>query len=50
MTLENAERFATEVGFPIMLKPLSGSGALATLLIRDRQQLHHALDLMHPSV
>ncbi len=45
----DAVRFLSEVGFPIMLKPLSGSGALATLLIRTAADLDHALNLMQPS-
>ena len=45
----DAVRFLSEVGFPIMLKPLSGSGALATLLIHTAADLDHALQLMQPS-
>lgn len=45
----DAVRFLSEVGFPIMLKPLSGSGALATLLIHTAADLDHALILMQPS-
>jgi len=45
----DAVRFLSEVGFPIMLKPLSGSGALATLLIHTAADLDHALTLMQPS-
>jgi hypothetical protein len=45
----DAVRFLSEVGFPIMLKPLSGSGALATLLIHTAADLDHALNLMQPS-
>ena len=45
----DAIRFLSEVGFPIMLKPLSGSGALATLLIHTAAELDHALQLMQPS-
>ena len=46
----DAIRFLSEVGFPIMLKPLSGSGALATLLIHTAADLDHALQLMQPSL
>ncbi len=46
----DAVRFLSEVGFPIMLKPLSGSGALATLLIHTAADLDHALRLMQPSL
>jgi hypothetical protein len=45
----DAVRFLSEVGFPIMLKPLTGSGALATLLIHTAADLDHALQLMQPS-
>ena len=45
----DAVRFLSEVGFPIMLKPLTGSGALATLLIHTAADLDHALNLMQPS-
>src|ERR1051325_6386650 len=45
----DAVRFLSEVGFPIMLKPLTGSGALATLLIHTAADLDHAMDLMQPS-
>jgi Phosphoribosylglycinamide synthetase, ATP-grasp (A) domain len=46
---EEARRFAAEVGFPIVLKPLGGSGALATLCIRSADELELALDLMQPT-
>ena len=45
----DAIRFLSEVGFPIMLKPFCGSGALATLLIHTAADLDHALQLMEPS-
>jgi biotin carboxylase len=48
-SMSDAVRFLSEVGFPIMLKPLSGSGALATLLIHTAADLDHALQLMQPS-
>lgn len=46
---EDAHCFAAEVGFPIVLKPLGGSGGLATWRIRDAEQLELALSLMRPS-
>lgn len=46
---EDARRFAGEVGFPIVLKPLGGSGGLATWCIRNAEQLELALELMKPS-
>ena len=41
--------FAEQVGYPIVLKPLNGSGALATWSIRNEQQLLLALELTNPS-
>jgi len=46
---EDALRFANDVGFPIVLKPLNGSGALATLRVRNADQLELALELMRPA-
>ncbi len=46
---EDAKRFVTEAGFPVVLKPLGGSGALATLCIRDADELELALNLMQPT-
>ena len=46
---EDARRFVAEVGFPIVLKPLGGSGGLATWCIRSLEQLEMALELMQPS-
>ena len=48
-SLDSAVRFISEFGYPILLKPLSGSGALATLLIRNAAQLEEAIKLMEPS-
>ena len=45
----DARRFVEEVDFPIVLKPLGGSGGLATWCIRSAEQLELALDLMQPS-
>lgn len=44
-----ARLFAEHVGYPIVLKPLNGSGALATWSIRNEQQLLLALELTNPS-
>ncbi len=44
-----ARNFAAEVGFPFVLKPLGGSGGLATWRIRDAEQLETALKLMRPT-
>jgi hypothetical protein len=46
---EDARQFAGEVGFPVVLKPLGGSGALGTLRVRDADQLELALELMRPT-
>lgn len=46
---EDARRFASEASFPIVLKPLCGSGGLATCCIRSPEQLEVALDLLQPS-
>ncbi len=46
---EDARRFSEMVGFPIVLKPLNGSGALATLCIGSADQLELALELMQPT-
>jgi hypothetical protein len=46
---EDARLFARQVGFPIVLKPLDGSGALATLRVRSAEQLEVALELMRPA-
>jgi Phosphoribosylglycinamide synthetase, ATP-grasp (A) domain len=48
-TSEDARLFASQVSYPIVLKPLDGSGALATLRIRNAEQLELALELMRPS-
>ena len=41
-----AQRFAREVGFPIVIKPAGGSGALTTFQIHNEAQLAHVVDLM----
>lgn len=46
---EAASRFVAAVRFPIVLKPLDGSGGLATWRIGTAEQLELALDLMQPS-
>ena len=45
----DARRFASEVGFPIVLKPLNGSGGLTTWSVRDEEHLELALELLAPS-
>jgi hypothetical protein len=49
MSSNDARQFIDEVGFPIVLKPLNGSGGLATWCIRSAAQLDRALELMRPS-
>jgi hypothetical protein len=46
---DHAREFVGCVGFPIVLKPLNGSGGLATWCIRSAEQLDRALELMQPS-
>jgi hypothetical protein len=46
---EDARAFAAEAGFPFVLKPLEGSGGLATWRVRDAEQLELALALLRPS-
>ena len=46
----DARRFIDKVGFPIVLKPLGGSGGLATWCIRSAEQLELALELIQPSL
>lgn len=44
-----ARHFAHELRFPVVLKPLNGSGGLATWTIRDDSELSLALELTAPS-
>jgi hypothetical protein len=44
----DAKRFAGQVGFPLVLKPLSGSGGLGTWRIDTHEQLEVALELSKP--
>lgn len=46
----DARSFGQEFDYPIVLKPLNGSGALATWSIRDEQQLALALELTKPAL
>ncbi|HKS08434.1 MAG TPA: ATP-grasp domain-containing protein [Pyrinomonadaceae bacterium] len=43
--LEEAQRFAREIGFPMVLKSLSGSGALATFVIHSDDDLQRVTGL-----
>lgn len=42
-------QFVDEIGCPIVLKPLNGSGGLATWTIRNASELELALELAQPS-
>jgi D-alanine-D-alanine ligase-like ATP-grasp enzyme len=46
---EQGREVIEELGYPVVLKPLNGSGGLATWCIRDAQQLELALELTKPS-
>lgn len=43
--LSEARRFVEEIGFPVVLKSLSGSGALATFVVNSDSDLQHALQV-----
>ena len=45
-TLADAQRFADEVGFPIVIKPSAGSGALTTFQAHNEAQLANVFDLL----
>lgn len=49
-TLADAQQFVSEVGFPIVLKPVNGSGALTTFRIIDDVQLGQILKLIEAPV
>lgn len=44
-SLAEAQRFAEEIGFPVVLKSLSGSGALATFVIHSDDDLKRVTEL-----
>jgi len=44
-----ARHFAQNLGYSVVLKPLNGSGGLATWSIRDHAELNLALELTDPS-
>jgi len=46
----DAQSFAREVGFPIVIKPTGGSGALTTFGIRNEEQLAQVLQFIQPPV
>jgi ATP-grasp domain len=46
----SARQFVDDAGLPIVLKPLTGSGGLATWCVRRVEDLELALELMQPSL
>lgn len=46
---KDAEAFAAEVGFPMVLKPPAGMGAKATFRVNDLASLRGALESLHAS-
>jgi ATP-grasp N-terminal domain/ATP-grasp domain len=48
-TTLDARRFVDQVGFPLVLKPLTGSGGQGTWRIGTHEELERALDLLRPS-
>jgi len=49
-TADDARRFASEAGLPIVLKPLNGSGAVTTFCITTEDQLTRILELIKAPV
>lgn len=47
---EDARRSVEELGFPIVLKPLNGSGALTTFRVTNEEELSQALKIVTPPV
>jgi len=47
--LDDAVDFATSSGFPVVVKPPSGAGAISTFRVDDMAQLRRALDASPPS-
>jgi hypothetical protein len=45
----DARHFVDQVGFPLVLKPLTGSGGLGTWRIGTREQLELTLEILKPS-
>lgn len=50
MGVDDARRFANDVGFPIVIKSMHGSGGLTTFRIQDEQQLARIMDVVNGSV
>ena len=49
-TYLDAIRFAERVGFPLVIKPQAGAGAISTYRVDDAAALGEALDMTRPSV
>ena len=49
-TYLDAIRFAERVGFPLVIKPQAGAGAISTYRVDDADALGEALDMTRPSV
>lgn len=49
-SVNDGRQFVEVAGFPIVLKPLCGSGGLATWRVRNAEQMELALNLMKPSI
>jgi hypothetical protein len=47
--VHDARRFADRVGFPLVLKPLTGSGGLGTWRVGSHEQLERAMGFLKPS-
>ncbi|MBO85441.1 MAG: hypothetical protein CL927_08790 [Deltaproteobacteria bacterium] len=48
-SMEEGRTFAAEVGFPIVLKPVAGVGAKATIRVSSAHELEEALQQFRPS-
>ena len=46
---EDARRFAAEVGYPMIIKPVDGLGTRSTWRLENRQELEEALRILRPS-
>lgn len=46
---DQAARFVEDVGYPVVLKPLGGSGGLVTWRVHHPVELEQALDLLQPT-
>jgi biotin carboxylase len=49
-SFEEAQRFISQVGYPIVLKPLAGVGSKNTLRVQNEDDLIEAMNLLLPSL